>query len=168
MTRTAAGRVGPALLAALLAAVTLAGCSDDAARAPVDEPTSAAADPDADPADPADPDADPAAPPAIDLATEAPAGFPTDAVPLVEGTVRYGAQQDGVLGVAVQTEEDADAAYASAAALLRDAGLVEQGTEDLDGVVTGGFADATWTVRLTAVTDEVSGGALVTYTVSAA
>lgn len=161
MTRTAAGRVGPALLAALLAAGVLVGCSDDADRAPVDEPTSAAADPDADPADPA-------APPAIDLATEAPAGFPTDAVPLVEGTVRHGAEQDGVLGVAVQTEEDADAAYASASALLRDAGLVEQGTEDLDGVVTGGFADATWTVRLTAVTDEVSGGALVTYTVSAA
>lgn len=94
-----------------------------------------------------------------------PDGFPSDEVPLVDGTVVSGVGATGGPdeGFVVTLESDASAAdaYADAAALLEGAGF----STDMEmGPTQGGWSSEAWSVFLAA--DDSAGTTTITYAVS--
>lgn len=100
----------------------------------------------------------------IQIGTELPDGFPTNEVPLLEGTIvsAAGTEAEGIWVVMIHVPEAADAAKQQAISLLTAAGYTE--SEDLPGMNAYTNGDLNVTIRTGQA--ETGNGTVVNYTIN--
>lgn len=107
--------------------------------------------------------------PDVDFDGDLPEGFPVDEVPLIDGDIAFGTQAGGAYSVTVESDEsDLDDVYDEVAEDLSDAGFDEGAKQELGEVIAGNFENDDWIVGIAVVTDAVSDGSVVTYSVTRA
>ncbi|MDT9592810.1 hypothetical protein RDV89_07010 [Nocardioides zeae] len=93
---------------------------------------------------------------------EVPEGFPEE-VPLVDGDVLFGSEQDGTYALAINVAGEPADAHEEAVALLEEAGFEEAEAVDYDDVFVSSLNGEGLTVSVTTAADTVDEGSLVTY-----